>query len=87
MKRNSRLKKSIIEVVDNQLQSNDPPETRQTLDRLISEGYSKKEAKDLIGYVVVSEIFDVLKNQEPFNLTRFVNALNKLPKTPGDLKR
>lgn len=84
MKKNPRLKKSIIEVVDNQLQANDPPETHQTLDRLISEGYSKKEAKDLIGYVVASEIFDVLKNQEPFNLTRFVNALNKLPEIPGE---
>ena len=83
MKRNLRLKKAIIEVVDNQLQSDDPPETRQTLDRLISEGHSEKEAKDLIGHVVVSEVFDVLKNEEPFNLIRFVNALNKLPIIPG----
>jgi len=84
MEINHRLEESVLEVVDNQLRSNDPPETRQTFDRLISEGYSNKEAKELIGHVVASEIFVVLKNQEPFNLVRFVDALNKLPKLPGD---
>ncbi len=82
MEINRRLEESVLEVVDNQLRSNDPPETRQTFDRLISEGYSEKEAKELIGHVVASEIFVVLKNQEPFNLVRFVDALNKLPKLP-----
>ena len=78
------LKSAILEVVDNQLQANDPPETRQTFDRLISEGYSEEEAKKLIGCVVTSEIFDVLKKQEPFNPERFAKALNKLPKLPQD---
>lgn len=73
-----------MEVVDNQLKSNDPPEIRQTYDRLISEGYSKKEAKELIGCVVTSEIFDVLKKQKHFNLLRFVSAINKLPTVPVD---
>ena len=84
MKRNPQLRKSVLEVVENQLQSNDPMETRHTFDRLVSEGSSKKDAKELIGQVVASEIFDVLKSQKPFNLTRFVDALNKLPKLPGD---
>jgi hypothetical protein len=75
----SYLKSEILEVVDNQLQTNDPPETRQTFDRLISEGYSEEEAKNLIGSVVTYEIFDVLNNQEPFNPERFVKALNDLP--------
>jgi hypothetical protein len=77
------LKESLLEVVNNQLRSNDPPETRQTFDRSIDEGYSEKEAKELIGHVVTSEIFDVLKNQEPFNIKLFVKALNKLPKLSG----
>ena len=84
MEENPYLKSAILEVVDNQLQANDPPETRQTFDRLISEGYSEEEAKKLIGCVVTSEIFDVLKKQEPFNPERFAKALNKLPKLPQD---
>jgi len=82
MKTNPRLKAIILEVVDNQLRADDPPETRTTLNRLIAEGYCKKDAKELIGCVVSSEISDVLKNKEEFNLKRYVDALNKLPKLP-----
>jgi len=84
MKTNPRLKAIILEVVDNQLRADNPPETRTTLNRLIAEGYSEKAAKELIGCVVTSEIFDVLKNKEEFNLKRYVDALNTLPKLPWE---
>ena len=79
---NPYLRAAIMEVVENQLRNNDPPQTRQTLRRLIEAGYSEEEAKRLIGCVVSAEIFDVLKKNEPFNLERFVKALNKLPEMP-----
>ena len=84
MDKNTHLKSAILEVVENQLQANDPPETKQTFDRLISEGHSEHEAKELIGSVVSSEIFDVLKKQEPFNPDRVAKALYKLPELPWD---
>jgi hypothetical protein len=84
VKKNLYLRAAILEVVDNQLQANDPPETKQTFKRLIAEGYSKKEAKELIGCVVTSEMFDVMKKQQPFNPERFAKALNRLPKLPWD---
>jgi len=46
---------------------------------LIEAGDSEEEAKRLIGCVVSAEIFDILKRNEPFNLDRFVKALDKLP--------
>ncbi|HEX9788893.1 MAG TPA: hypothetical protein VGB09_12745 [Candidatus Binatia bacterium] len=73
-----------MKVVDNQLRSNDPPQTQQTFKRLIDAGISEKEAKRLIACVVSAEIFDVLKQQQPFNLERFVKALDKLPAMPWD---
>jgi len=81
---NHLLKATILEVVDNQLRANDPPETRSTLKRLIAEGYSEKQAKEFIACAVTSEIFDVLKNEEEFDLQRYVDALDKLPKLPLD---
>jgi len=84
MKTNPRLKAIIIEVVDNQLRANDPPETRSTLDRLIAEGHPENDAKELIACVVTSEIFDVMKNKEEFDHQRYVDALNKLPQLPWD---
>ena len=44
-KTNPRLKAAFMEVVDNQIRDNDPPETRETLNRLISEGMSKEDAR------------------------------------------
>ena len=84
MESNPRLKTVILQVVDNQLKDNDPPETKQTYNRLIKEGFSESEAKQLIGSVVSAEIFDVLKKEETFNRERFVKALNKLPELPGE---
>lgn len=81
---NPYARAAIVEVVENQLRDNDPPQTRQTFKRLIDAGHSEKEAKRLIGCVVSAEIFDVLKRNEPFNLERFINGLNKLPAMPWD---
>ena len=84
METNPYLKAAILEVVNNQIKNNDPPETKQTFNRLLNEGLSKNEAKRLIGCVVSSEIFDILKKKEKFNQTRFVKALNKLPTLPWE---
>ena len=81
---NPVLKAAILEVVENQMRDNDPPETRQTYDRLVREGHSEDDAKRLIGCVVSSEVFDILKKNQEFNLERFVQALKKLPELPGD---
>ena len=82
MKHNQRLKSAIIEVVDSQIELNDPPEIRQTLDRLIAEGFSENEAKELIGNVVVMEVFEVLKAGQPFDIKRYAAALARLPELP-----
>ena len=81
---NPVLKQTILEVVDNQLKNLDPPETRQTYDRLVADGVSDQEARRLIGCVISSEIFDVLKQEQPFDHNRFVKALNKLPELPWE---
>ena len=79
---NEYLKGAIIEVVDNQIKSLDPPETKETYDRLLEMGHSEEKAKELIGVVVSAEIFDIMKKKEPFNKERFVKALNELPDLP-----
>ena len=55
---NPQLQAAIIEVVENQLRNDDPPQTGQTFKRLIEGGHSEKEAKRLIACVVSAEIFD-----------------------------
>ncbi|MBW8017781.1 MAG: hypothetical protein FVQ82_16530 [Planctomycetes bacterium] len=77
-----QMREMFLEVIDNQITNNDPPETKQTLDRLVSESIPEKEAKELIGCVVISEVFEVLKNEKEFDLSRYIAALNKLPQQP-----
>ena len=70
---------TLLEVVDNQIQENDPPEIRVTLHRLIKEGYSEIDAKKLIAGVVVKEIHGMLKEKETYNQERYIKALKALP--------
>ena len=75
---NLQLKKAILEVVENQIRENNPPETKKTLDRLLKAGYSKDDAMKLIGRAVATEIYKVLKNKEPFYDEKYVKALREL---------
>jgi hypothetical protein len=84
VKANPVLHAAVMEVVDNQLRGNDPPQTGQTFKRLVAAGHSEEEAKRLIACVVSVEIFDILKQQQPFNLERFVKGLDNLPAMPWD---
>jgi hypothetical protein len=81
---NPYLTAAFMEVVDNQIASNDPPETRQTLDRLISEGISEEDARMYIGQAICLEAWDIMKNKREFNLERFVRNLKNLPEEPKE---
>jgi hypothetical protein len=76
--------RAMIEAVENQIRDSNPPETRQTYDRLISEGHSVDEAKRLIACVLSGEMFDMMKHQRPYDQAEYVQKLNRLPELPWD---
>ena len=73
-----------MDIVDNQLRDNTPPETRQTLERLVADGHTLEDARRLIGCVVSTEIYDILTQHRPFDETAYVAALQRLPILPWD---
>lgn len=75
---NPHLKAAILEVVENQLREGDPPETRQTLERLLTAGYPRQQAIEMIGSAVVEEIWSILHERKPFDRTRFTAFLEQL---------
>ncbi|MDA1117055.1 MAG: hypothetical protein O2979_03430 [Proteobacteria bacterium] len=81
-----RARAAIEEVIENQIRNNDPPETRQTLDRLVGSGHPRAEAKRLIACALVSELFDVMKSEKPYDNARYLANLNRLPELPWDEK-
>ena len=84
MKVNEDLRDAIFEVIANQVEANDPPETALTLERLVNEGFSEFQAKQLVGQAVVVEVIDAVKNKKPYNEKRYLKNLKNLPKEPED---
>ena len=81
---NPILKKTFIKVVENQIRDNDPPETRETLERLKSEGISEEDAKLYIGQAVCIEVWDIMRNKGEFDMSRFLGNLKALPSEPKE---
>jgi hypothetical protein len=76
---NAHLQAAYLEVVDNQLRDNDPPETRQTFDRLRTLNIGERDAKLLIASAIACETFEILKHNKPFDKERFIRHLRSLP--------
>ncbi len=83
-KGNPILKSAFMEVVENQIRDGDPPETRETLERLKSDGISEEDARIYIGQAVCVEVWDIMKNKKEFDKTRFIRNLKSLPAEPKE---
>ncbi|MCZ6867359.1 MAG: DUF1841 family protein [Chloroflexi bacterium] len=79
-----QLNASILQAVETQLRDATPPEVKESYDRLIAEGYSGEEARRLIGAVLATEIYTVLKNRKEYSAERYVQMLRKLPDMPWE---
>ncbi|MGN1112941.1 MAG: hypothetical protein ACI4RP_07030 [Acutalibacteraceae bacterium] len=75
---NPRLKKLIIEVVENQIRENNPPAANITFERLIAKGYSEQQAKEKIAAVALMHIYDILKEGKPFDGDQYVKDLSAI---------
>ena len=75
---NYRLKKQVLEVVENQLQMDDPKCTKETLERLMALEICRDQAKEMIASVLLEEMYFVLKGDQPFNEERYARKLNEL---------
>jgi hypothetical protein len=78
------LKASMLEVVDNQLRDDDPPEAGEALRRLVSEGISRDDAKIYIAQAICVEMWDALKNKKGFDSERYLCNLKNLPQEPSE---
>jgi hypothetical protein len=75
---NPRLKALILEVVENQLQADDPPEIKQTLNRLLAVGHGRQQAMEMIGSALVEEIWSIFHERKSFDRERYAALLEKL---------
>lgn len=74
---------TIHQVIENQIANHDPAQTGETLEALMRAGYTRHEAIHAIGRVLTQELFEVMRDQRPFNKPRYVEALRDLARTEG----
>jgi len=75
---------AIVEMIENQLKENNPPETKHTLERLISLGESRENSIRYISSALCVEIYEAVKNNTPYNEERYLKNLKALPKLPDE---
>ena len=75
---NPRLQKLIFEIIDNQIRDNDPPETKDTWNRLKAAGYSDLNIKKMIGGVFVEHLYNVMKYNIPMDKEKYIRDLKSL---------
>jgi len=68
----------IHQTVENQLAAKDPPVVHETLERLMRSGLSRHEAIHAIGSVLSVEIWEILKEERPFDEERYERGLRQL---------
>jgi hypothetical protein len=78
------LRNIIVDVIENQIRDNDPPDTKITLDRLLKEGFSQEEAINMISTVLASQVSEILKSGKPFDRKRYARELAVLPHIKGE---
>ncbi len=69
---------AVLDTVMNQIATGDPPETRATLDRLMSEGYSKPQALQAIAATLRTEMNRMMSDATPFDNARYAGLLAKI---------
>jgi len=70
---------AVLKEIKDQIENNDPPETKQTYNRLMKEIKNHDEVMEYLGVVMRSEILEILISKKPFNRKRYVERLNRLP--------
>ncbi len=75
---NKNLKKHLRDIVDNQIQANDPDCTRKAFEDLQAAGYSVEMAKEKISAIVLEEIYDVLKEGQSFDVRKYREKLENM---------
>lgn len=75
---------TLIQAIENQLEADNPPAAKATLNKLTLVGYEREEILQLMALVLAHEIDAMLRNDRPFDSAWYEQALRALPELPGE---
>ena len=78
------VRAALLEAIQNQIAANNPPETKETFNRLIAGGFAEEDVWRLLSAVLAVELATILREGRPFSLDAYVKALKALPDLPLD---
>ena len=75
---------AVIEIIENQINDNNPPRVKETLMRLMLQGIDREEALKYIACALCVELVGVINDQTPFDEERYNRNLDLLPEMPWE---
>jgi hypothetical protein len=77
---------TLIEAIENQIESDNPPAAKATFNKLTLVGYEREEILNLMAHVLAVEIDAILEEDRAFNTQWYETALRALPELPPEKK-
>ena len=87
LQKNEKLRQAILTVIEQQIETQSPPETAQTIERLTKDGFSREKAMQLVGYIVGYEVLDLFQQGRKYNEAEYIKRLQALPDLPWPTKK
>lgn len=74
----------LIEAIENQIESDNPPAAKATFNKLTLVGYEREEILNLMAHVLAFEIGAMLYEDRAFDTQWYETALRALPELPPE---
>ena len=75
---------TLIEAIENQIESENPPAAKATINKLTLVGYEREDILQMMAHVLAVEIDALLEEDRPFNTEWYETALRALPTLPPE---
>ncbi|KSW25270.1 MULTISPECIES: hypothetical protein [Pseudomonas] len=75
---------TLIQAIENQIESGEPAAARAVLNKLTLVGYEREEALEMMAMVLAHEIQAMLAEDRAFDGAWYEKALRDLPQLPGE---
>lgn len=75
---------TLIEAIENQIESDNPPAAKATFNKLTLVGYEREEILNLMAHVLAIEIDAILEQDRAFDTQWYEAALRALPELPPE---
>ena len=75
---------TLIEAIENQIEADNPPAAKATLNKLTLVGYERDDILEMMAHVLAIEIDALLEQDRPFDTEWYEAALRAPPELPPE---